>query len=91
MSTNQATFSDSFDFNLLARGLAVGASRVIKYVGIQPPFEAAETASVNVPDETERWLASIVGAFDEDPFYARMIDNIEENRRRMAAEYDAAE
>jgi hypothetical protein len=48
------------------------------------------TASEATDDEeTARWLASIVGAFDGDPFYARMIENVEENRRRTVAEYDA--
>lgn len=55
------------------------------------PVQTANMNAVNVHDETARWLASIVGAFDGDSFYAQMIENIEENRRRMAAEYDAAE
>jgi hypothetical protein len=49
-----------------------------------------ETINIDVA-ETREWLASIVGAFDSDPFYAQMIANIEENRRRMIAEYEAVE
>jgi hypothetical protein len=55
------------------------------------PTKTANVNAVSVNDETARWLASIVGAFDGDPFYARMIENMEENRRRMAAEYENVE
>jgi hypothetical protein len=73
---------------------AVTLSRLKATFGFSDDPQPAQTANVNavnVNDETGRWLASIVGAFDGDPFYARMIENIEENRRRMAAEYDTAE
>lgn len=73
---------------------AITLSRLRATFGFSDDPQPAKTANanaVNVNDETARWLASIVGAFDGDPFYARMIENIEENRRRMAAEYDTAE
>jgi hypothetical protein len=54
------------------------------------PSEATAAANTTSVSSTD-WLASIVGAFDDDPFYARMIENMEENSRRMAAQYEIVE
>lgn len=43
----------------------------------------AVTNTVNVAVANTNWLASIVGAFDDDPIYARIIENVKESRREM--------
>lgn len=43
----------------------------------------AATNIVNVAAANKNWLASVVGAFDDDPIYARIIENVNESRREM--------
>lgn len=77
----------------LSGSISEGVATVAKIFrsGAQQPAQAAAADTVNVGEDTQPWFASIVGAFDNDPIYARIIENINENRRRLAAEYDVVE
>lgn len=83
------------DFKALIDGnLSLGVARIRRGVGVQeePARPADTTTDVVVGNTTSaNWFASVVGAFDDDPGYAQIIENIRENRRRMAAEYEAVE
>jgi hypothetical protein len=85
MSANQATFSDSFDFNLLARGIAVTARRVRVYSGIQPTNEHAETSSADTVFATEvpQGLVSLLGKYNNDPAWEEFPAFLEQYRREI--------
>lgn len=79
MSTNQATFSDSFDFDLSARGVAVRAAKVMRYFGVQSVVEPAETSAAEVPTG----LASLLGKYNADPSWEDFPAFLEQYRREM--------
>jgi hypothetical protein len=76
----------SFGYGLLTAAAYYSGVRVESPL----PESASDTTVSNTANVTAtNWLSSIVGAFDNDPVYARIIENIKENRRRLAAEYAA--
>jgi hypothetical protein len=79
MSTNQATFSDSFDFDLSARGVAVSAAKVRRYFGVQSVVEPAETSAAEAPTG----LALLLGKYNDDPSWEDFPAFLEQYRREM--------
>ena len=64
----------------------ISLSRLRATFGFEDDPQPAKTANVNavnVNDETARWLASIVGAFDDNPLYPLILKNEREARERM--------
>lgn len=51
------------------------------------PAKTANLNAVNVNDDTARWLASIVGAFDDNPLHPLILKNEREERERMAEHF----
>jgi hypothetical protein len=47
------------------------------------PTKTANVNAVNVSDETARWLASVAGAFDDNPLYPIILQNERDARERM--------
>jgi hypothetical protein len=74
------------------RGLRLGGlgsitlSRLRATFGFNDDPQPAKTANVNtvnVSDETTRWLASVAGAFDGNPLYPLILQNEREARERL--------
>lgn len=69
---------------------AITLSRLKTTFGFSDEPQPAITANVNavnVNDETARWLASIVGAFDDNPLYPLILQNEREARERMDEQF----
>ncbi len=69
---------------------AVTVSRLKATFGFSDEPQPAKTSNVNavtVNDETARWLASIVGAFDDNPLYPLILQNEREARERMDEQF----
>jgi hypothetical protein len=82
------------------RSLYVGSLRAITLSRLKATFgfndepQPAKTSNVNavkVNDETALWLASIVGAFDDNPLYPLILQNEREARARMDEHFIAPE
>ncbi len=98
MSTKEATLKGGLHAGVggfLAGSIALSVSGFKEMFGFErstaQAAEATNANTVNVQDAATNWLTSIVGAFDGNPVYGEMIENMREAERRLAAEYDGVE
>jgi hypothetical protein len=85
MSTNQATFKALFDFDLIARGVAVRAAKVVTYFGSQPSAEPADTSAAGITSAgaIAPGLASLLGKYNGDPSWEDFPTFLEGYRRAI--------
>ena len=87
MSLNEQTVRSSinkYTGSVFTNTREIGLSMIRERYGFESiQKSASSTTSNSVNIGATDWLASIVGAFDDDPVYARIIENVKENRRRM--------
>ena len=70
----------------IATAIQLGVS-----LGVGLSRQGEQTSSANTANLTEtarsNWVDSIVGAFDDNPVYVRIMENVKENRRRLEEQF----